>query len=364
LVSKQAEDRVGLQSMKDRQILIVGNFLSHTTGSRGVCEDLAEHLSSSGWTVFTTSDSPDRMARLLDMLKTVWSRRDDYKIATIDTFSGPAFFWAEAICLALRRLGKPYVLILHGGNLPGFAQRWPRRVSRLLRTAAVVTAPSQYLIECMKPYRPDILLFQNPIDIRKYTFNLRREPRPTLVWLRAFHAIYNAPMAVQVVNRIIPEYPDSHLLMGGDDKDDGSLEKTKEMARLLGVSNSIEFCGKIPNLDVPSWLQRGDIFINTTNIDNAPVSVIEAMACGLCIVSTNVGGIPYLLKDGEDALLVPPDDPQAMATAVKKILKEPGLAEKISNNARCKAEWFDWSIVFHQWEKLFLSIGISDEQTG
>jgi len=112
----------------------------------------------------------------------------------------------------------------------------------------------------------------------------------------------------------------------------------------------------IPKSHVPKTLELGDIFINTANIDNTPVSVIEAMASGLCVVSTNVGGIAYLLEDQVDSLLVPADDVDAMVVAVKRILTEPDLAERLSSNARRKAEQFDWSVVLPLWEKLFSEV--------
>jgi glycosyltransferase involved in cell wall biosynthesis len=348
--------------MKDAQTLIVGNFLSKTSGSRGVCEDGAEFAGRAGWRVLTTSDRPGRLARLLDMLYTVWNKRNQYRVAVVDTFSGPAFFWAEAVCDLLRRLGKPYILVLHGGNLPEFSNRHPKRVGRLLRSAAAVTAPSRYMQERMKPIRPDIMLVQNPIDLKEYTFRLRSAPRPALVWLRAFHELYNPSMGIQATAQILPEYPDLRLLMGGGDKGDGSLEKTKQLAEMLGISNSVEFSGIIPKERVPDWLQQGDIFLNTTNVDNTPVSVIEAMACGLCIVSTNVGGIPYLLKDGEDALLVSPENPEAMAKAVTRILSEPDLAEHLSRNARNVAENYDWPNFLKSWEYLFSHIACGHEE--
>jgi glycosyltransferase involved in cell wall biosynthesis len=104
-------------------------------------------------------------------------------------------------------------------------------------------------------------------------------------------------------------------------------------------------------------MNKGDIFLNTTHVDNTPVSVLEAMACGLCVVSTNVGGIPYLLEDEYDDLLVTSDDPVAMTTAVRRLLIEPGLAPRLSRNARQKAEQFDWSNILPQWEALLTSVG-------
>jgi glycosyltransferase involved in cell wall biosynthesis len=110
----------------------------------------------------------------------------------------------------------------------------------------------------------------------------------------------------------------------------------------------------VPHDEVPTWLSKGDIFLNTTDFDNTPISVLEALACGLCVISTNVGGIPYLLDDEHDGLLVPPDDVQAMTDAVRRLLTESDLATRLSQNGRDKAESFDWSRVYPQWETLLL----------
>lgn len=339
-----------------RSVLIVGNFLSEHSRSRGVCEDLAEHLMTAGWKVTTTSNKLGRIARIFDMLKTVWSQRNHYELATIDAFSGLSFLWAEMIGFVLSILGKPSVITLHGGNLPSFAQRWPGRVTRLLKSAAVVTTPSRYLMEQMKVYCPDLMLVPNPIEVPNYRFELRRDPRPILVWLRTFEDIYNAPLAIYLAASLIPSYPHFRLFMGGGDNGNGSLQTVKQLAADLGISSFVEFAGRINNANVPNWLQSGDIFINTTNVDNTPVSVLEAMACGLCVISTNIGGIPYLLDDEKDAILVPPNNPEAMAAAVRRILVEPELAERLSRNARQKAEQFDWSVILPQWEKLLREV--------
>ena len=351
----KAEKRLLLNpNSQNESVLLVGNFLSSTVGTRSVCEELAGRLTNSNWPVITTSNKPSRLPRLLDMVTTIWQKRELYRVAQVDVYSGPAFFWAEIVCCALRRLGKPYVLILHGGNLPLFADRWPGRVRRLLQSAAAVVAPSRYLQEHLRPYRSVLHLLSNPLDLRAYEYNVRSQPRPRLIWLRAFESIYNPEMAPKVLCLLRESFPDISLIMVGPDKGDGSKQKMQALAERLEVGNRISLPGRVPKSDVPGWLNRADIFLNTTYIDNTPVSVMEAMACGLCIVSTNVGGIPYLLDQGRDALLVPPDDAEAMANAVRRILTEPGLAEWLSRNARRKAEQFDWGNVLPKWKELFI----------
>ena len=346
-----------MTSTSNPGILLIGNFLSRTLGTRCVCEDLAERLDSTGWfRVLTTSGKAGRVSRLLDMMFTVWRRQSEYGVAQVDVYSGPAFIWAEIVCRNLRLRGKKYILTLHGGNLPQFGEKHPERVKRLLNSAAVVTTPSHYLLEQMRGYRADLKLLPNPLDLGAYEFRLRERPAPRLMWLRAFHTIYNPQLAARVLGRLSAEWPEAHLTMVGPDKNEGSMAELKRVAAELGVTARIDLPGPVPKSDVPQWMERGDIFLNTTNVDNAPVSVIEAMACGLCVVNTSVGGIPYLLKDGHDALLVPPDDPEAMVAAVKRILTEPGLAAKLSRNARAKAEQFDWSVVLPQWETLFRTL--------
>ena len=332
--------------------LLIGNFLSATKGTRGVCEDLALQLQTAGWQVSTASAHPSRLRRLMDMVSVTWRQRTEYNVAQVDVFSNLSFIWAEVVCALLKLIRKPYVLTLHGGGLPEFARRWPTRVRRLLGSAEIVTAPSRFLIEQMSIYRDDLILQPNPLDLSGYQFHPREHPQPQLVWLRAFHEIYNPTMAPRVLAFLLADFPNLRLTMIGPDRHDGSLQATKRIAERLGVRDRIVFSGKVAKERISDWLNVGDIFLNTTNIDNTPVSVLEAWACGLCVVSTNSGGLPYLLKDEEDALLVSPNEPLAMAAAVRRCLRDHQLAEKLSRNGRRKAEEFDWSILRPRWHQL------------
>ncbi len=337
-------------------LILIGNFLSGHGYSKQFIEDLKDHLQNAGWDIVYTSRILTRPLRLMDMVFTILVNRNKYAVGHIVVFSGPAFIWAEVASWLLKMLQKPFLLSLHGGDLPTFANRWPGRVRHLLNSATIVITPSRYLLEQMRPYKSELRLIPNPLDLRNYDFQPRPKPRSALIWLRSFHKIYNPSMAAKVVALLAADIPHVNLTMVGPDKGDGSLQLTQKIAKDLGVGEMIRFPGKVAKEEVPYWLQQGDVFINTTNIDNTPISILEAMACGLCIVSTNVGGIPYLLEDEKDALLIPPNDPEAMAFAIRRILTEPDLAEKLSMNARKKAEQFDWAVILPQWEILFKSI--------
>lgn len=338
------------------RVLIIGNFLSASVGIEGVCEHLAVRLQDSGCAVFTASSHRKRITRLFDMLQVCWNERNNFDVAQVDVYSGWSFVWAEAVCSVLRLLKKPCVLTLHGGNLPLFAKRYPRRVIRLLETADAVTTPSSYLQTQMQAYCGCLQLLPNAIDVGAYRFRMRRPARPCLVWLRAFHKIYNPSLAVRSFALLSKEVPNASLTMVGPDKCDGTFKAVSDLLACLGIEDRVVIRAGVPKCEVPQLLNEGDIFINTSRVDNTPVTVLEAMACGMCVVSTAVGGIPYLIRHGTDGLLIPSDDPKALASAVMEILNNPALAEKLSRNARGKVEQFDWSGVLPQWHSLLTSV--------
>jgi glycosyltransferase involved in cell wall biosynthesis len=331
------------------RLLYVGTFLE-PPANVSYCTELADRLEAQGIEVTRSSSRWNRMQRIADMLATTWSRRASYDVAIVDVFSGPAFLWAEATCFVLRRLGKPYVLTLHGGRLPEFAKQWPRRVQRLLASASRVTAPSRYMYEAMRPYRDDIILVRNAVDTRAVAANVRDRARARLVWVRAFDELYNPTLAVEAVARAARKIPELTLAMIGPDK--GSLDEVTRRARELGVSERIEIVGRVPKSEIPQHLARADIFINTTNVDNTPISVLEALSAGLCVISTAVGGIPYLLEHERTALLVPPNDADAMSVAIERVVVDPALAARLSREGRSIALEHDWAPVLAQWQQL------------
>lgn len=336
-------------------VLFVGTHPPPNVGTRSVAEGLAEKLNEIGFHSLLTSRARFRGVRVADMMATIWLKRGAYQLAHVDVYSGAAFRWAEWATFLLQAIHKPFILTLHGGNLPAFRHSNPRRVARLLSRAAAVTAPSRYLANAFSGVRSDIEIIPNPISIEAYRYTERSRPSARLVWLRSFHRMYDPLLAIRVLAALARDTCDARLTMIGADKD-GSLAETTAEARRLGVLERVHFVGGVPKADVPRLLAKNDIFLNTSTVDNTPVSVIEAMATGLLVVSTRVGGVPDLVESGHDGLLVGTGDVAAMAAAVSRYLKDPEFAARVSRNARAKAEKFSWDKVLGAWVKLLTTI--------
>src|SRR5690606_12345742 len=108
-------------------------------------------------------------------------------------------------------------------------------------------------------------------------------------------------------------------------------------------------------LSKPEWIQLAkgyDIMVSNPDIDNTPVSLIEGLALGMCVISTRVGGVPFLVEDGKEVLLVNRNDEVDLADAILRLLKDPDLASRLSINGRRKAEMYDWRNVKHLWKEI------------
>ena len=328
-------------------IVYIGNKLSKHGYTPTTVETLGEALAQA-FDIVTVSDKRNRLSRLADMLWSIWHYRQRSSVVLIDTYSTSNFYYA-LLCGGLARfLGIPYIPILHGGNLPHRVEKNRRMADFLFLHAAVNVTPSGYLQEALAQYGYAMVHIPNSIAIDQYLFKKRIDFKPKLLYVRAFSKLYNPTMAIRVLQRLLQTYPDAQLCMVGPDKD-GSLGETKALAAELGVAEHVVFTGKLTKEAWWKLSEAYDIFINTTNVDNTPVSVIEAMALGLPVVTTDVGGIRYLVENGVDALTVSADDSEAMSAAVKALLDDQALAGILARNARKKAESYLWQHIKHKW---------------
>jgi len=332
-----------------KKVLYIGNQSANGTTITSH-DTLAELLRSEGYVVNCASGVKNKVFRLFDMCRSVLKFRSDTNFVLIDTYSTQNFYYAVIVAQLCVWLKIPYLPILHGGNLPKRLNSSKWLSQKLFKRAKTNVAPSHYLLEAFKKegYK-NIVFIPNTLQLEKYSFLARKNPLPKLLWVRSFSKIYNPEMALSILERLIQKGHKASLCMVGPEKD-GSLAKCKQIAKERNLP--VIFTGGLQKEEWISKSKEYDIFINTTHVDNTPVSVIEAMALGLPSVSTNVGGIPFLIENGSDGVLVPPNAPDLFADAISELLSNADITNRMALNARKKAESFDWQQVKHSWISL------------
>jgi len=330
-----------------KKILYIGNNLSIHGNTSTSIETLGSFLEQEGYTIYYSSSKKRQVLRMLDMIFSTikYARKIDFVL--IDTYSTRNFWFAFTISQLCRVFHIKYISKLHGGNLPHRLEKNPFICDLMFKKAYKVVAPSGYLMASFsKRYLNNLIFIPNTIDITIYPFKQREINTPKLFWVRSFSTIYNPKMAIEVLYELKKEYPNASLCMVGPDKENLILD-CKKLAKKRKVA--VTFTGLLSKEDWVLLSNDYTIFINTSHYDNTPVSLIEAMAVGLPIVSTNVGGIPYLVKDKENALLVNDAAVFEMVEAIKLLLNNTQLTQEIIRNSRKLVEEFDWEKVKQQW---------------
>ncbi|WP_405605366.1 glycosyltransferase family 4 protein [Polaribacter sp. Asnod1-A03] len=333
----------------NRRILYIGNNLTKKTKYNSTIIVLSNLLKGEGYSVIVSSDKTNKLLRLIAMCFSLLKNRNKIDYVLIDTFSTINFYYALIISQLSRIFKLKYISILHGGNLPKRLSKNKFFSDLIFNNSYKNIAPSNYLKSSFEDKGYKTIFIPNVVEIEDYKFKLRKSIGPKLFWVRAFKEIYNPTLAIKVLDILKKEYPEAKLCMVGPFVDD-SYQNCLQLVSKLKLEDSVEFTNVLLKEDWHKKSENFDIFINTTNFDNTPVSVMEAMALGLPLVSTNVGGMPYLIDNEIDGLLVEKDDALKMTSKILDVLK--GDYPKMSEKAREKVETFAWEFVKNKWFKI------------
>lgn len=335
-------------------LLWIGAFLPTASGSRSASEDVALRLAEHGFVPQFTSRYRSGVFRAVDIASTVLRRRD-LAAAHVDLYSGAAFRWAELATRLLAARGVAMVGTLHGGGLSAFAKVEPIRVARVLARLQGVVAPSPWLARELGGLRAGIEVIPNGLDLEQCLEYeaVSAVSQARISWVRAFAPTYRPELAVAAVAELLARGVDARLVMTGPDK--GALAATREAAARLGAGDRVELRPAVPKGQVAERIAEGNVFLSTSAVDNTPVTVLEAMACGRPVVAVDVGGLRDVLDDGREGLLVG-ESVGAIADGIERLMREHGLAARLATAGRARAAGHDWSVVMPRWVELFRGV--------
>jgi glycosyltransferase involved in cell wall biosynthesis len=259
--------------------------------------------------------------------------------------------------LVARLYGKRIVLNYRSGEASDHLARSSFAV-RTMRLADAIVTPSGYLVEVFAQFGLHARAILNFVDLDNLDYRERTVTRPNFLSNRNLESMYNVGCTLRAFAIIQQQEPEARLTVVGDGSERASLET---LARELGLRN-VEFAGKVLPQRMREFYDAADVYLNSPNIDNMPNSVIEAFASGLPVVTTNAGGIPFIVTDGETGFMSECDDHEALARNALALVRTPGLAQAVAARARdvCLTRYV-WEAVAVEWERLYRGLMHTNE---
>lgn len=346
---------------KSLRIALVGPVPPPAGGMAGQTRQLAELLRGEGAEVVLVPTNPPyrpnwivrvralrALPRLVGYVTRLWRVTGSVQVVHLMANSGWSWhlFAAPAIWIARAR-GRPVVVNYRGGEAEAFLERSVRWVRPSLGAATALAVPSVFLENVFARFGFAARVVPNIIDPTQF------RPRatdpawtagdaangPTILVARHLEPIYDIGTAVCAFAIVRGVAPRARLVIAGTGPERGALER---LAAQLGVGDSVDFTGQLDRAAMADRFSRSDIMVNPSLVDNMPNSVLEALACGVPVVSTNVGGVPYIVADSHTALLVPPRQPEAMAAAILRLHADPALGRRLAAAGLAEIQRYTW----------------------
>ncbi len=274
------------------------------------------------------------------------------KVDVLHVFSASnfSFLLAPAPATLIGKLyGKPVILHYHSGEAESHLRNWRRTSIPVLKLADRIIVPSGFLVEVFAKFGLTAEAIPNTINLSEFRFHQNTPVRPVLFTNRNFEAHYNVACALRAFALVQQHIPEAHLIVAGDGSQRRMLHA---LAYELKLKN-VEFVGAVTPQKMPSLYDQADIYLNSSVVDNMPLSILEAFACGLAVVTTKAGGIPFMVEDGRNGLLVECGDHRALATAAIRLLTSSNEANRLARQARHDCHAYTWEAVGPRWVSLY-----------
>ena len=344
------------------RICVIGPLPPPSGGMANQCDQLVRLLKGEGLQVELVRNNapywPGWVAhvrvlraffRLVPYLARLWGAAGRAQVMHVLANSGWAWHLCVAPVMLIARLrGTPVIVNYRGGNADQFLARAPRHVLRALAGAGLRVTPSAFLLRVFSKHGLSAEVIPNIIDLSRFGALPLRSfgESPHIIVTRNLEPIYDIPTALAAFARVRSVFVGARMTVAGSGPE---LARLQGLADQLGLHDAVRFAGRIANADIPELYATADCLINPSTVDNMPISILEAFASGVAVVSTDAGGIPDLVEHARCGLLVPVGDAAGMAREVLRVLQDRSLAESLTRAGRAEAERFGWASVRSQW---------------
>lgn len=262
-----------------------------------------------------------------------------------------SFLLAPVPAMIVGRLARRRVVLhYHSGEAADHLEGWGWLVHPWLRLAHEVIVPSEYLRDVFARHGVAASVIPNIVELSAFPFRDRHPIGPRLLSVRTLEPPYGVRRVLEAFEKVRREWPEATLTVAGE----GS--EREALARLGAQIGGVRFVGAIAAADMPRLYAEADIFINASQVDNQPVSILEAFASGLPVVSSDAGDIPRMVRDGETGCLVPGGTADGLARRVLDLLADPDVAQRLAHQARADVRQYTWPAVRAAWRRVYTGV--------
>ena len=330
---------------------MICNYKPGVGGISGQVELLQKYLRSEGHSAEIFSTKASVLRRLLLPLRLLRVARE-YDVLHIHCCSGWGFLPAVVGVTVGRWLKKRLVLTYHGGGGERFFDKHPRLVHHYLTRTDANIVLSGFLAKIFDKHQIPYTIIPNILELDDKQYRLRETLYPNFICTRAHEELYNIPCILRAFQKVLTELPEASLtLVGGGSQHEALVNMVKEM----GLTN-VTFTGRVDNTEIYTHLDQADIFLSTPTVDNMPVSVLEAMNAGLLVISSRVGGVPYMIKNGANGLLFDSNDSDKLAELMLWSVENQTIAKAIIQQGHIEVKKYRWESIK---DKLYDTYGFS-----
>ncbi|HKG15742.1 MAG TPA: glycosyltransferase family 4 protein [Pyrinomonadaceae bacterium] len=256
-----------------------------------------------------------------------------------------------AILLA-KLFGRRVVLNYHAGQAVEHLRDWARTAIPVIRMCDATVVPSLWLVDVFAGHGLKARAIFNHVELDAFRFRGRKPLRPVFLSNRNFDPIYNVPCVLRAFSIIQRRVPEARLLVAGDGAQRPGIES---LARELNLRN-VEFKGRVAPEEMPRLCDAADVYLNASNVDNMPLSILEAFSSGLPVITTGAGGIPYIVEHGRTGLVVPTNDHEAIAASALRLLEDGDLASRLALAAHAECDKYRWDAVRPRWLEFYREV--------
>ena len=320
------------------KILQIANYEEGVGGISVQVSLLRDLLRDEGLTCDIVSIKGSFLKRIKAICRLLFTGKE-YDVFHIHACSNRGFLPAILGISIGRFLKKRIVLTFHGGGAEGFFRKRPGLVKHYLNRTSANIVLSDFIGRVFNQYGINYTVIPNVMEVNELVYKVRSDIKPRFISIRSMKETYNIKCTLKAFGFVQDKYPDASLILLGN----GPLKSEFEQYVTDHHLQNVSFVGQVPNTEIYRYLNEADIMVSSSRFDNMPVSVLEGFKAGLLVIASKVGGVPYMIEDGQNGLLFENNNDRQMAEKMITAVEDPDGSRRMIANAYQSLDVYKWA---------------------